>query len=122
MQNYETTNNNTEKLLSEIMMIAGIMPNLKGYKYLKDAIKSVVKSPRLATEITKKLYPIIAEQNETSPQKVERAIRNAINVGYEAGKMSNLNSYFSADIFTKYQRPTNSELIAVIADRLMFCF
>jgi len=117
MKNYE----NSEKALSEIMMIAGIMPNLKGYKYLKDAIKSVVKNPRLATEITKKLYPLIAEENSTSPQRVERAIRNAINVGYEAGKMTNLNTYFSTEIFAKYEKPTNSELIAIIADRLMFC-
>ena len=115
---------NIEKELSDIITEVGVTANLKGYKFLKEAILSVVKNQRLATKITKELYPLVASEYETSASKVERAIRHAIDVGYNAGKMTNLNAHFGLEIFEKYEKPSNGQLIAIIADRLIlkYCY
>ena len=108
-----------EKVLSDIISTVGIPANIRGYKFLREAIKSVVKNQLLATAITKKLYPQVAEEFQTTSSKVERAIRHAIDVGYNAGKMTNINNIFGINILEKYERPSNGQFIAIVAERLV---
>lgn len=86
---------------------------------MKEAIKLVIKKPEIINSITKQLYPSIARNFETSPSKVERAIRHAIEVAWNRGRIENLNTIFGYNIYTKNDKPTNGEFIALIADRLM---
>lgn len=112
-------NKNLEQILSDIITIVGVPANIKGYKYLRDAIYHVVKDINLASKLTKSLYPLIASENNTSASRVEKAIRHAIEVGYNAGKMTNLNTIFGLEIFNTYDKPSNGEFIALVADRLI---
>ena len=112
-------NKNLEKMLSDIITIVGIPTHVKGYKYLRDSISHLVGDMSLASSITKTLYPLVAKENQTSASRVEKAIRNAINIGYNAGKMPNLNEFFGIKIFDKYDKPTNGEFITFIADRMI---
>lgn len=115
-------NKKLEKILSDIISVVGVPANIKGYKYLREAIFHVVKNNKLASSITKTLYPLVAEENSTSASKVERNIRHAIEVGYNSGRLVNINKIFDAEIFQPYYKPTNSEFIMLIADRMNFAF
>ena len=108
-----------EQALSDIITIVGVPANIKGYKYLREAIFHVVKDLNLASSITKKLYPLVAKDNNTTSSKVERAIRHAIDIGYNAGKMTKLNDIFGIKIYDTYDNPTNGQFIALVADRLL---
>jgi two-component system response regulator (stage 0 sporulation protein A) len=79
----------------------------------------VVKNPDLINSITKKLYPGIAEPFQTSPSKVERAIRHAIEVAWSRGKIENINNFLGYNIYTNKDKPTNGEFIALMADKLI---
>ena len=83
--------------------------NIKEVKYKSEAINS----------ITKKLYPSIAEIFQTTPSKVERAIRHAIEVAWNRGKIENINAIFGIKIYNKGEKPTNGELIALVADKIL---
>ena len=108
-----------DERITSIFLSIGIPAHIKGYQFLKEAIKLVIKKPEIINSITKQLYPPIARNFETSPSKVERAIRHAIEVAWNRGRIENLNTIFGYNIYTKNDKPTNGEFIALIADRLM---
>ena len=108
-----------DERITSIFLSIGIPAHIKGYQFLKEAIKLVIKKPEIINSITKQLYPSIARNFETSPSRVERAIRHAIEVAWNRGRIENLNTIFGYNIYTKNDKPTNGEFIALIADRLM---
>lgn len=112
-------NKNIDERLSNIFIRAGIPPHIKGYQFLREAVKLSVSYPDMINCITKKLYPTVAATFNTSPSKVERAIRHAIEVAWNRGKIENINSIFGIKIYNKGEKPTNGELIALVADKIM---
>ena len=112
-----------DKRVMDILLAIGISANLHGYYFLKDSIKLAISSPVFIGAITKTMYPTIATMHQTTAFRVERAMRHAIDVSYNKGKIPCLNQIFSLDIFSPYDKPTNAEFIALIADKLKqeFC-
>jgi len=108
-----------DEKITAVFLSIGIPAHIKGYHFLREAIKMVVKKPELINSITKKLYPGIAEPFETSASKVERAIRHAIEVAWSRGKIENINSFLGYNIYTNNDKPTNGEFIALMADKLL---
>ena len=113
------TAKNAEEKLSKFFLMLGIPAHIKGYKYLRDAIKLVIEDTYIINSITKRLYPNIATIHGTSSSKVERAIRHAIEVAWNSGKMENLNKILGFNVYDPHDRPTNSEFIAVLADKIL---
>ncbi|MDR0462583.1 MAG: sporulation initiation factor Spo0A C-terminal domain-containing protein [Christensenellaceae bacterium] len=107
------------KRVSDIFITVGIPAHIQGYKYLREAIKLTIEQPGIINCITKQLYPTIAKQFATTPSKVERAIRHAIEVGWARGKIENINNIFGVKVYGHNDRPTNGEFIALIADKMM---
>lgn len=112
-------NKSLDEKLSNIFIRSGIPPHIKGYQFLREAVKLSVHKPEMINNITKKLYPSIADHFSTTASKVERAIRHAIEVAWSRGKIENINTIFGIKIYAKGEKPTNGELIALIADKLM---
>lgn len=108
-----------DEQITAVFLSIGIPAHIKGYHFLREAIKMVVKDPELINYITKKLYPGIAAHFDTSASKVERAIRHAIEVAWSRGKIENINSFIGYDIYTSNDKPTNGEFIALMADKLL---
>ncbi len=108
-----------DEKITGVFLTIGIPAHIKGYQYLREAIKLVIKNPDLINSITKELYPGIAERFDTSASKVERAIRHAIEVAWTRGKIENINGIFGYNIYNKNDKPTNGEFIALIADKLI---
>jgi len=106
------------KKISDIFITVGIPAHIQGYKFLREAIKLTIKQPGIINCITKELYPSIAKQFNTSPSKVERAIRHAIEVGWSRGKIENINTIFGVKVYGHNDRPTNGEFISLIADKM----
>ena len=96
----------------------GVPAHIRGYQYLREAIQMSVKDMDMLGSITKTLYPEIAKKYETTPSRVERAIRHAIEVAWDRGDVDVLNSYFGYTIHNTRGKPTNSEFIAMISDKL----
>lgn len=96
----------------------GVPAHIKGYQYLREAIMMSVKDTTVLSSITKVLYPGIAKQFYTTPSRVERAIRHAIEVAWSRGKMETLDGLFGYTINNGKGKPTNSEFIALIADKI----
>jgi len=109
---------NLEEKISNIFLSIGIPAHIKGYHFLREAIKMVVEDAELINHITKELYPGIAKKFNTTPSKVERAIRHAIDVAWSRGKVENINKLFGYVIYGKNEKPTNGEFIALVADKL----
>ncbi|HOA35326.1 MAG TPA: sporulation transcription factor Spo0A [Bacillota bacterium] len=107
-----------EEEVTEIMHQIGIPAHIKGYLYLRDAIIMVVEDIDLLGSITKILYPEIAERFSTTPSRVERAIRHAIEVAWARNNIDVIKKFFGYTIKTEKGKPTNSEFIAMMADRL----
>ena len=105
--------------ISNLFLGMGIPAHIKGYHYLREGIRLVYNDPDLINRITKELYPGIAKRFDTSPSKVERAIRHAIEVAWTRGKIENLNALFGYNIYGKNDKPTNGEFIALVADKLL---
>ncbi|NLU36375.1 MAG: sporulation transcription factor Spo0A [Clostridiales bacterium] len=116
------TRMNTEKSLEEritnIFLTIGIPAHIKGYHFLREAIKMVVEDNDIINRITKELYPSIAKKFNTTPSKVERAIRHSIDVAWSRGKVENINQLFGYVVYDKNDKPTNGEFIALVADKL----
>ena len=110
---------NIDGRLSNIFITVGIPAHIKGYQFLREAIKMAIESPDIINSITKKLYPSIAEKFETSSSKVERAIRHAIEVAWNRGKIENINSLFGIKVYSDNEKPTNGEFIALVADKML---
>lgn len=108
-----------EEKISEIFISIGIPPHIKGYGYLREGIKTTVENPKIINSVTKQLYPRIAEKFETTPSKVERAIRHAIEVAWNRGRIDAINAIFGARIYLGSEKPTNSEFIALVADKIL---
>ena len=113
------TNKQLDEKISNIFISIGIPAHIKGYQFLREAVKLAVETPEIIGSITKQLYPTIAERFETSSSKVERGMRHAIEVAWNRGKIENINSLFGLKIYNSNEKPTNGELIALIADKMI---
>lgn len=107
-----------EKDVTDMIHEIGVPAHIKGYQYLREAIMMSVEEPDMLGAITKVLYPTIAKKYQTTSSRVERAIRHAIEVAWNRGKMETLDNLFGYTINTGKGKPTNSEFIALIADRI----
>jgi len=105
--------------ITNIMHEIGIPPHLKGYIYLREAINMLVNDIELLSSITKKLYPLLGEKFNTTDSRIERAMRNAIEVTLNRSSVETINKFFGYSISTKKGKPTNSEFIAMVADKLI---
>lgn len=109
---------NLEHDVTQMLHEIGIPAHIKGYQYLRDAIAISVKEQDMLTSVTKILYPTIAKNHQTTPSRVERAIRHAIEVAWSRGKMDTINDIFGYTVSNGKGKPTNSEFIALIADKI----
>lgn len=107
-----------EKAVTDIIHEIGVPAHIKGYQYLREAIIMSVEDTQMLSSITKVLYPTIAKRFDTTSSRVERAIRHAIEVAWRRGKMETLDGLFGYTINTGKGKPTNSEFIALISDRI----
>ncbi len=107
-----------DQRIMEIFLTLGIPPHLKGYQYLRAAIKMAMEDPSLIYAITKQLYPGVAEQFGVTATKVELAIRHTLDVSWQRGSMQNMDDVFGCNVYLKNNKPTNGEFIAVVADLL----
>ncbi|MCI9373940.1 MAG: sporulation transcription factor Spo0A [Lachnospiraceae bacterium] len=114
----ETGIHDLEKDVTNMIHEIGVPAHIKGYQYLREAIMMSVEDVEMLGSITKILYPTIANKYQTTPSRVERAIRHAIEVAWSRGKMETLDSLFGYTINTGKGKPTNSEFIALIADKI----
>lgn len=108
-----------EERISDIFIAIGIPPHIKGYGYLREGIKMTVERPYVINNVTKELYPGVAQVYKTSPSKVERAIRHAIEVAWNRGRIDAINAVFGTRVYLGSEKPTNSEFIALVADKLI---
>lgn len=107
-----------ERYITEIMLDVGVPAHLRGYHYLRDAILLSGRDMEVVSSVTKLLYPTIARHFRTTDQKVERAIRNAIEVSWNRGNVETFERMFGYSVLSGRARPTNSEYIARIADKV----
>ena len=107
-----------DEKLAGLFLTIGIPAHIKGYQYLRYGIKMVIEDPDVINRITKELYPSIAKHFGTSASKVERAIRHAIEVAWNRGRVETLNKAFGCRVCTPEDKPTNGEFIAMLADKL----
>ena len=110
--------NELERYITEVMLDMGVPANLKGYHYLREAILLSGRDMELVGSVTKLLYPAIAKHFKTTDQKVERAIRNAIEVSWTRGNAESFEAVFGYSVLQGRSRPTNSEYISRIADKM----
>lgn len=116
--NAPITDSDLELMITDIIHQIGVPAHIKGYNYLRDAIIYSVKNPDVINSVTKVLYPAVAKKHNTTSSRVERAIRHAIEVAWDRGNLDVLNSYFGYTVHTGRGKPTNSEFIAMISDKL----
>jgi two-component system response regulator (stage 0 sporulation protein A) len=116
--NEEKSAKTLEQEVTDVMHEIGVPAHIKGYQYLRDAIVSAVNNPAIINSITKQLYPSIARECNTTPTRVERAIRHAIEVAWSRGQLEAIDSLFGYSVNPSKGKPTNSEFIATIADTL----
>lgn len=114
-----------EALVTEAMRQIGVPAHIKGYQYLRVAIMMAAENMDLVNAITKELYPSIAKQFNTTPSRVERAIRHAIEIAWDRADIDTLQSFFGYTVSSAKGKPTNSEFISMIADhmrlKIQFC-
>ncbi len=107
-----------EAMVTAIIHEIGVPAHIKGYQYLREGIMLAVRNMDVINAVTKVLYPEIAKRFDTTPSRVERAIRHAIEVAWDRGDLETLQKYFGYTVNSAKGKPTNSEFIAMIADRL----
>ena len=112
------TRHELEQAISGFMLELGIPAHLRGYQYLRSAIEMCAEDMELVGSVTKLLYPDLAKMHKTTDQKIERAIRNAIEVSWERGNGNLFEELFGYNNSEEYSRPTNSEYIAAVADHI----
>lgn len=110
--------NTLEALVTNVIHEVGVPAHIKGYQYLREAIMMVVNDIDVINQITKQLYPEIADKYKTTPSRVERAIRHAIEVAWGRGQTDTVENIFGYTVSASKGKPTNSEFIAMIADKL----
>ncbi len=113
-----TSVDSDEMQVTEILHQLGVPAHIKGYQFLREAILLTMNEPEYINAVTKRLYPDVAKHSSTTPSRVERAIRHAIEVAWDRGDVDTLNSYFGYTIHNLRGKPTNSEFIAMIADKM----
>jgi len=113
-----TNNRSLEAEITNIIHEIGVPAHIKGYLYLREAITMVVGNIELLSAVTKELYPSIAKKFNTTSSRVERAIRHAIEVAWSRGKVDTINNLFGYTVHNDRGKPTNSEFIAMVADKL----
>lgn len=129
MSNYSGSRNNNNVVplskgknldanITSIIHEIGVPAHIKGYQYLREAITMVYNNIEILGAITKTLYPAIAEKFKTTPSRVERAIRHAIEVAWTRGNIDSISHLFGYTINISKSKPTNSEFIAMVADKL----
>ncbi|MGN1113998.1 MAG: sporulation transcription factor Spo0A [Oscillospiraceae bacterium] len=111
-------NPNLEIIVTDIIHQIGVPAHIKGYHYLREAIIESVNDKEMLESVTKLLYPSVAKKFDTTPSRVERAIRHAIEIAWDRGDLDILNSFFGYTINTGKGKPTNSEFIALITDKI----
>lgn len=111
--------NTLDEKISNIFINVGIPPHIKGYAYLREGVKMAVDNPGIINSITKKLYPMIGERYATSASKVERAIRHAIEVAWNRGRIESINNILGVRAYVGAEKPTNGEFIALVADKML---
>ena len=109
---------NLDANITNIIHEVGVPAHIKGYQYLRDAITMVYNNIELLSAVTKTLYPAIAEKYGTTPSRVERAIRHAIEVAWTRGNIDSISHLFGYSVNISKSKPTNSEFIAMVADKL----
>lgn len=114
----ENVKPNLEAMVTNIIHEVGVPAHIKGYQYLRDGIMMVVENIEVINQITKQLYPDLAKKYKTTPSRVERAIRHAIEVAWGRGQLDAVESIFGYTVNANKGKPTNSEFIAMIADKL----
>lgn len=118
----KTSGSKTTKVVevevTKMIQQMGVPAHVKGYQYLRDAIVSVINDVSLLGAVTKELYPMIAKKYNTTPSRVERAIRHAIELAWDRGNIEFMNKFFGYTINVDRGKPTNSEFIAMVADKL----
>ncbi|GHU77228.1 stage 0 sporulation protein A [Clostridia bacterium] len=107
-----------DERITNVFLTIGIPAHIKGYQFLREAVKMVLDSPDMINRITKELYPGIARKFNTSSSKVERAIRHAIEVAWGRGRIDVLNQVFGNNVCSLDAKPTNGEFIALVSDKL----
>ena len=115
-------NPNLEIIVTAIIHQIGVPAHIKGYHYLREAILESVNDQEMLESVTKLLYPSVAKKFATTPSRVERAIRHAIEIAWDRGDIDTLNSFFGYTINTGKGKPTNSEFIALITDKICLKF
>lgn len=108
-----------KNLVTAVIHEIGVPAHIKGYQYLREAIMIAVGDMEVINAVTKVLYPEVARRFDTTPSRVERAIRHAIEVAWDRGDLETLQKYFGYTVSNTKGKPTNSEFIAMIADRLV---
>lgn len=108
-----------EEKISRIFINVGIPPHIKGYAFLREGVKMAVNQPQIINSITKELYPRIGERYNTTPSKVERAIRHAIEVAWNRGRIDTINNILGVRAYVGAEKPTNGEFIALVADKMI---
>ncbi|QCH26792.1 Stage 0 sporulation protein A [Clostridium tyrobutyricum] len=114
----KSTPDSLEQEITNIIHEIGVPAHIKGYMYLREAITMVVNNMELLSAVTKELYPSIAKKYNTTASRVERAIRHAIEVAWSRGQVETINKIFGYTIHNDKGKPTNSEFIAMVADKL----
>ena len=115
---FASTCTDTEIMVTEIIQKLGVPAHIKGYHYLRTAILSAIEDSRLMECVTKLLYPCVAQKYDTTSSRVERAIRHAIAIAWDRGDSEVINSFFGYTIDNYRGRPTNSEFIALVTDKI----
>lgn len=118
IENKENKEQNLEAMVTNIIHEVGVPAHIKGYQYLRDGIMMVVQDIEVINQITKQLYPELAKKYHTTPSRVERAIRHAIEVAWNRGQIEMHDKIFGYTVNSNKGKPTNSEFIAMIADKL----
>ncbi len=108
-----------EEKISKIFINVGIPAHIKGYNFLREGVMMAVQDPSIINNITKKLYPSIGEKYQTTASKVERAIRHAIEVAWNRGRIETINSILGVRAYIGAEKPTNGEFIALVADKML---
>ncbi len=108
-----------ESKVTDLLHGIGVPANIRGYQYLRDAILFAIYDPQMTHAVTKELYPAVAKKEETTPSRVERAIRHAIEVAWDRGEKETIDELFGYTVSNRRGKPTNSEFIALLADRIL---
>ena len=114
----QAADESVDERITNLFLTLGIPAHIKGYQYLREAVRMVLENHDVINRITKELYPGIARKFDTSASKVERAMRHAIEVAWTRGRLDAVNQMYGYRVFAREDKPTNGEFIAMVSDKL----